>query len=234
MSTVETRLERIGSVCPTRTAPSLLKGKCGDEESVERKLDVDLALQAAIYLNSREHIACPFSSVQNPVVFILNLFIRNGSIDPTFSQGRRYIPLCAPSYTARDCETHHSILLYPLPTLHSHLLTDFLSGKYQVVNQILAKGLHNADQDSVAYTTRLMDELEQVRAIALHKPRRRADGRGEVQSREPNKRCRDRRSRGQDLRRTICLGDLPTGGKCDASQQSLKVAIEDIHRRDKN
>jgi vacuolar protein sorting-associated protein VTA1 len=42
-------------------------------------------------------------------------------------------------------------------------LTELFKGKYQVVNQILAKGLHNADQDSIAYTTRLMDDLEQVR-----------------------------------------------------------------------
>jgi vacuolar protein sorting-associated protein VTA1 len=48
-----------------------------------------------------------------------------------------------------------SILLY-------QLLTNLLVGKYQIVNQILAKGLHNADQESTAYTTRLMDDLEQV------------------------------------------------------------------------
>jgi vacuolar protein sorting-associated protein VTA1 len=46
-------------------------------------------------------------------------------------------------------------------------LTDLFKGKYQVVNQILAKGLHNADQDSNAYTTRLMDDLEQVRVPHL-------------------------------------------------------------------
>jgi hypothetical protein len=49
-------------------------------------------------------------------------------------------------------------------------LGDFL-GKYQVVNQILAKGLHNADQESIVYTTRLMDDLEQVRGSALQKLR---------------------------------------------------------------
>jgi Vta1 like len=42
-------------------------------------------------------------------------------------------------------------------------LTELFKGKYQIVKQILAKDLHNADQESTAYTTRLMDDLEQVR-----------------------------------------------------------------------
>ena len=53
-----------------------------------------------------------------------------------------------------------------------HILTDPFSGKYQVVNQILGKGLHNADQESIAYTTRLMDDLEQVRSFVLQQPLR--------------------------------------------------------------
>ncbi|GJC90365.1 hypothetical protein ColLi_13203 [Colletotrichum liriopes] len=36
--------------------------------------------------------------------------------------------------------------------------------EYWVVNQILAKGLHNVDDESLSYTTNLMDRLEQVRS----------------------------------------------------------------------
>ncbi|KAG9775742.1 hypothetical protein KCU88_g5049, partial [Aureobasidium melanogenum] len=35
---------------------------------------------------------------------------------------------------------------------------------YWIVNQILSKGLHNADQESLTYTTTLMDKLEQFKA----------------------------------------------------------------------
>ncbi|TQN72586.1 Vacuolar protein sorting-associated protein vts1 [Colletotrichum shisoi] len=35
--------------------------------------------------------------------------------------------------------------------------------EYWVVNQILAKGLHNADDESLSYTTNLMDRLEQTK-----------------------------------------------------------------------
>ena len=35
-------------------------------------------------------------------------------------------------------------------------------GEYWIVNQLLAKGLHNADAESLQYTTTLMDKLEQV------------------------------------------------------------------------
>ena len=41
--------------------------------------------------------------------------------------------------------------------------TDSLwTGEYWVVNQILAKQLHNADDDCLNYTMALMDQLEQV------------------------------------------------------------------------
>ena len=36
--------------------------------------------------------------------------------------------------------------------------------RYWIVNQILSKGLHNADQECLTYTTALMDKLEQVRS----------------------------------------------------------------------
>ncbi|KAJ9648525.1 hypothetical protein H2199_001380 [Coniosporium tulheliwenetii] len=35
---------------------------------------------------------------------------------------------------------------------------------YYIVNQILSKGLHTADDESMAYTTALMDKLEQIKA----------------------------------------------------------------------
>lgn len=44
----------------------------------------------------------------------------------------------------------------PLDTDRTHV------GEYWVVNQILAKGLHNVDDESLSYTTNLMDRLEQV------------------------------------------------------------------------
>ncbi|WDK10756.1 hypothetical protein CGRA01v4_02035 [Colletotrichum graminicola] len=37
------------------------------------------------------------------------------------------------------------------------------AGEYWVVNQILAKGLHNVDDESLSYTTNLMDRLEQTK-----------------------------------------------------------------------
>ncbi len=49
---------------------------------------------------------------------------------------------------------------------------DDVSGEYWIVNQILSKGLHNADQECLVYTTTLMDKLEQVSlAILLEKVR---------------------------------------------------------------
>lgn len=41
-----------------------------------------------------------------------------------------------------------------------HKLTG--SGEYWIVNQILSKGLHNGDNETLQYTTNLMDKLEQV------------------------------------------------------------------------
>lgn len=46
------------------------------------------------------------------------------------------------------------------------------AGNYWIVNQILAKGLHNADDESLKYTTNLMDRLEAVcctTSSAFHK-----------------------------------------------------------------
>ncbi|KIW87650.1 uncharacterized protein Z519_11624 [Cladophialophora bantiana CBS 173.52] len=42
--------------------------------------------------------------------------------------------------------------------------------EYWIVNQILSKGLHNADQESLAYTTTLMDKLEQFKAEHAQEP----------------------------------------------------------------
>lgn len=37
-----------------------------------------------------------------------------------------------------------------------------LPGEYWVVNQILSKGLHNGDNETLTYTMTLMDKLEKV------------------------------------------------------------------------
>lgn len=37
------------------------------------------------------------------------------------------------------------------------------SGNYWIVNQILAKHLHNSNDENMAYTVRVMDQLEKVR-----------------------------------------------------------------------
>lgn len=39
-----------------------------------------------------------------------------------------------------------------------------LAGEYWIVNQILAKGLHNADSECFTYTMALMDKLEKIKA----------------------------------------------------------------------
>jgi Vta1 like len=49
------------------------------------------------------------------------------------------------------------------------------SGHYWIVNQILSKNLHTTDEESLAYTTELMDKLEQV-AIASRREWRRTEG----------------------------------------------------------
>lgn len=60
-------------------------------------------------------------------------------------------------------EADYSILVYVLSpnSLDVMLLLTF-SGEYWVVNQILAKQLHHADQEVMGYTLGLMDKLEQV------------------------------------------------------------------------
>ena len=40
-------------------------------------------------------------------------------------------------------------------------------GEYYAVNQILAKQLHNADEECLGYTTALMDKLEKVRCVGF-------------------------------------------------------------------
>lgn len=44
---------------------------------------------------------------------------------------------------------------------------DSAAGEYWVVNQILAKGLHNSDGDILNYTTSLMDKLEKVCLVGM-------------------------------------------------------------------
>lgn len=45
------------------------------------------------------------------------------------------------------------------------MLTSF-TGEYWIVNQILSRGLHNGDNETLQYTTTLMDKLEQVEDTA--------------------------------------------------------------------
>jgi len=47
---------------------------------------------------------------------------------------------------------------------------DDVSGEYWIVNQILSKGLHNADQECLVYTTTLMDKLEQFKSEHADEP----------------------------------------------------------------
>lgn len=43
----------------------------------------------------------------------------------------------------------------------------FRTGNYWIVEQIIAKGLHQADDESKVYIMRLMDKLEQVGTVSL-------------------------------------------------------------------
>lgn len=67
------------------------------------------------------------------------------------------------SRPAPEREAHHGLLVYAISRelcIWPRRLTS--TGEYWVVNQILAKQLHTADEDILAYTTSLMDKLEQV------------------------------------------------------------------------
>jgi len=64
--------------------------------------------------------------------------------------------------TAPDREAYHRVLVYARPPLATAMSMLTLPGEYWVVNQILAKQLHNTDADVLRYTTNLMDKLEQV------------------------------------------------------------------------
>jgi vacuolar protein sorting-associated protein VTA1 len=52
-------------------------------------------------------------------------------------------------------------------TLHSlEAIQKLISaGEYWIVNQILSKGLHNGDNETLQYTTTLMDKLEHVKKL---------------------------------------------------------------------
>jgi hypothetical protein len=53
--------------------------------------------------------------------------------------------------------------VYVAPSAHPQKLIS--AGEYWIVNQILSKGLHNGDKDTLQYTTTLMDKLEQVQQL---------------------------------------------------------------------
>ena len=83
---------------------------------------------------------------------------------------------------------------------------DPFAGEYWIVNQILSKGLHNADQESLIYTTTLMDKLEQACGHSNHS--------GDqpngmiVQSPKRTRTRRHGRFGGQGVRGTIRTGDV--------------------------
>lgn len=45
-------------------------------------------------------------------------------------------------------------------------VSDRDTGEYWIVNQLLARGLHNSDDECLKYTTKMMDKLEEVRFSA--------------------------------------------------------------------
>ena len=49
--------------------------------------------------------------------------------------------------------------------------SDSAEGNYWIVEQIISKGLHQADEESKSYTMQLMDKLEQVRVPPAHQMR---------------------------------------------------------------
>ena len=49
------------------------------------------------------------------------------------------------------------------PTSCHTVWTEFYIGYYWIIDQVIAKGLHKSSNESMTYTTNLMDKLEQVR-----------------------------------------------------------------------
>lgn len=93
----------------------------------------------------------------------------HGRTDPRQPATGRYHEIHQSRKPATAAQTCRNLLVYvraspsvlhgrrmPLDTDRTHV------GEYWVVNQILAKGLHNVDDESLSYTTNLMDRLEQV------------------------------------------------------------------------
>ena len=66
---------------------------------------------------------------------------------------------------ASQLETAKPVIAYWCKLFVPNIRRDHIlmvAGEYWIVNQILSKGLHNGDNETLQYTTTLMDKLEQV------------------------------------------------------------------------
>jgi vacuolar protein sorting-associated protein VTA1 len=67
---------------------------------------------------------------------------------------------------ASQLETVKPVIAYWCKSSLSQMIQKLTSaGEYWIVNQILSRGLHNGDNETLQYTTTLMDKLEQVSDI---------------------------------------------------------------------
>jgi hypothetical protein len=84
----------------------------------------------------------------------------NGDPYSRQAEGSRPHAIYRESCPARESEACHGVLVYAAPLQTRQKLIS--TGEYWIVNQILSKGLHNGDNETLQYTTTLMDKLEQV------------------------------------------------------------------------
>jgi hypothetical protein len=67
---------------------------------------------------------------------------------------------------ASQLETVKPVIAYWCKLSLSQIVQELTpAGEYWIVNQILSRGLHNGDNETLQYTTTLMDKLEQVSDI---------------------------------------------------------------------
>jgi vacuolar protein sorting-associated protein VTA1 len=68
---------------------------------------------------------------------------------------------------AAQLETAKPVVAYWCKLLPTHVIRTLQltqKGEYWIANQILTRGLHNSDNETLQYTTELMDKLEQIKA----------------------------------------------------------------------
>lgn len=90
----------------------------------------------------------------------------DGVTDPCYIEDCRYSTVCVTSRAARDNGSSHSVLVYGYILQSRYGILRIFSGNYWIVNQILAKNLHNANDENMMYTVHLMDQLEKVCKIS--------------------------------------------------------------------